>query len=196
MGRIVVDQRTAAEWGAARGSDRRRPDPLFYTLEMPTTIYFSGSISAGRQDAPLYRRLVAELERQGHRVVAGAVAAEDVGAGGEALTARAIFERDLEWLREVAEDGGVLVAEVSRPSVGVGYEIATARYRHGMPVICLYRPAYTQRCTAMIAGDEGIELLEYEESAIEAMILRLETALSRFPPAVSRAVPLSPAAGK
>jgi hypothetical protein len=157
---------------------------------MPTTIYFSGSISGGREDAPLYRRLVGELERRGHRVIAGAVAAEDVGAAGEALTPRAIFDRDLRWLEEVAEAGGVLVAEVSRPSAGVGYEIATARYRHGMPVICLYRPAYTQRCTAMIAGDEGIELLEYEESAIEAMLLRLDAALSRI------ASQPSPAAGK
>ncbi|MCU1245770.1 MAG: nucleoside 2-deoxyribosyltransferase [Acidobacteria bacterium] len=155
---------------------------------MPTTIYFSGSISGGREDAPLYRRLVAELERQGHRVIAGAVAAEDVGAAGEGLTAKAIFDRDLRWLEEVAGAGGILVAEVSRPSAGVGYEIATARYRHGMPVICLYRPAYTQRCTAMIAGDEGIELLEYEEPGIEAMLLRLDAALSRI---ASPAIPSS-----
>jgi len=160
---------------------------------MPTTIYFSGSISGGREDAPLYRRLVAELERQGHRVIAGAVAAEDVGAAGEPLAAKAIFERDLRWIEEVAEAGGVLVAEVSRPSAGVGYEIATARYRYGMPVICLYRPAYTQRCTAMIAGDDGIELLQYDESTTDDLLLRLASALSRTPFRADRAgLPLRP----
>jgi|GEM_PF-260757 len=146
---------------------------------MPTTIYFSGSISGGRQDAPLYRRLVAELEGKGHRVIAGAVAAENIGSAGESLTAAAIFERDLGWIEEVAAAGGVLVAEVSRPSTGVGYEIAAARYRFGVPVVCLYRPAHTQRCTAMISGDAGIELIEYEEARIDAMLLRLEAALAR-----------------
>ena len=125
---------------------------------MPLTIYFAGSISGGRDDAGHYRILVAALEAGGHRVLAGAVASETVGAGGEPLGSVEIFERDLRWI----EQADLLVAEVSMPSTGVGYEVATARYRYKIPVICLYRPAYTKRCTAMVAGDRDITLVSYE----------------------------------
>ena len=97
------------------------------------------------------------------------------GSGGEALDSCAIFERDIGWLAEA----DVLVAEVSTPSTGVGYEIATARYRFQIPVICLYRPAYTKRCTAMVSGDVGIELLEYREGDLDGLLEQLRTALRK-----------------
>lgn len=140
---------------------------------MPRTIYFSGSISGGRRDVPLYRRIVEALEAEGHRVLAGTVAADHVGDGGEAMDACAIFDRDLGWI----DEADVLVAEVSMPSIGVGYEIATARYRRCMPVICLYRPAHTRRCTAMVAGDEGIHLIEYSDDSVDSMLASLSSAL-------------------
>src|SRR5437016_1622536 len=138
---------------------------------MPLTLYFAGAISGGRGDVAHYRELVAALETDGHRVLAGAVAAEHVGASGEALAASHIFDRDLGWLAEA----DLLVAEVSTPSTGVGYEIAAMRYRYGKPVICLYRPAFTARCTAMVAGDRDIELIEYD--AIDDLLVRLRQAL-------------------
>ena len=120
-----------------------------------------------------YRRIVQRLEEAGHRVLAGMVTNDAVTAGGEDLSAEAIFVRDMAWLAEAAAAGGVLVAEVSRPSHGVGYEIAAARYRFGMPVICLYRPAFTRRCSGMLAGDSGIRLIEYTDEATEAMMADL-----------------------
>jgi 2'-deoxynucleoside 5'-phosphate N-hydrolase len=141
---------------------------------VPLTIYFAGAISGGRGDVAHYREIVSALEGDGHRVLAGAVAAENVGADGERLESRAIFERDMQWI----EDADVLVAEVSTPSTGVGYEIATARYRRGIPVICLYRPAYTKRCTAMVSGDLGIDLIEYADTA--EMLTRLRAALEKY----------------
>src|SRR2546430_16924816 len=133
-------------------------------------VYFAGAISGGRGDVAHYRQIVAALEADGHHVLAGAVAAEHVGPSGEALDACAIFERDVGWLAEA----DLLVAEVSTPSTGVGYEIATMRYRYGNPVICLYRPAYTSRCTAMVAGDRGIALIEH--SAHDDLLVRLRAA--------------------
>jgi len=138
------------------------------------TIYFAGAISGGRGDVAHYREIIAALEADGHRVLAGAVAAENVGADGERLESRAIFERDLAWIAEA----DAIVAEVSMPSTGVGYEIATARYRFEIPVICLYRPAYTKRCTAMVSGDGGVELIEYTETA--EMLGRLRAALAKY----------------
>lgn len=143
------------------------------------TIYFSGAISAGRDDVPLYRRIIRMLEEDGHRVIAGAVASESVGGGGEALTPEVIFERDLDWIAEAAREKGVLVAEVSKPSTGVGYEIAAARYRFDMPVICLWRPAHTPRCTAMVAGDRDIELITYAEDGVGGAVAKVCEAIRR-----------------
>lgn len=140
------------------------------------TIYFGGAISGGRADVGHYRRIVDALAADGHRVLAGAVASEDVTAHGEALDPRAIFTRDLGWLA----DADVLVAEVSVPSTGVGYEIAAMRYRFGKSVICLYRAGHTRRCSAMIAGDAGVELIEYEDAA--EMLDRLRSALAKYRP--------------
>lgn len=140
---------------------------------MPKTIYFSGSISGGRRDVPLYRRIVASMEAEGHRVLAGNVIADHIGDDGEPIEARAIFSRDLRWI----DEADVLVAEVSMPSTGVGYEIAAARYRNRMPVIALYRPAHTRRCTAMVAGDEAIRLIEYSDDSIDVMLEKLSATL-------------------
>jgi nucleoside 2-deoxyribosyltransferase len=141
---------------------------------MPPTLYFAGAISGGRGDVALYREIIAALEGEGYRVLAGAVAAEHVTAAGEALDSFAIFDRDLGWIAEC----DAVVAEVSMPSTGVGYEIATARYRYGIPVICLYRPAHTSRCTAMVAGDRAIELIEYSD--LPDLLPRLTAALAKY----------------
>ena len=139
------------------------------------TIYFSGSITGGRDDVHLYRRIVSALEEEGHRVLAGSVIATDMGATGEALDACTIFERDLRWI----EEADLLVAEVSTPSSGVGYEIAAARYRYKIPVICLWRPARTKRCTAMIEGDLGIHFIPYTDDSIGTMLAKLSAALAQ-----------------
>ena len=140
------------------------------------TIYFAGAISGGRADVAHYRSVVEALTADGHRVLAGAVASEEVTAHGEALDPCAIFTRDLGWLSEA----DVIVAEVSVPSTGVGYEIAAARYRFGIPVVALYRAGHTKRCSAMVAGDAGVELIEYEDA--EEMLERLRSALAKYRP--------------
>lgn len=133
-------------------------------------IYFSGSISGGRGDLALYQKLVGLLEREGFRVLAGEVTNTAVTAAGETHEARFIFERDLRWLEEVAREGGAVVAEVTTPSLGVGYEIAAARYRFGIPVVALFRPAAWRRCSAMISGDPGVTFVEYDEDNLETAV--------------------------
>jgi 2'-deoxynucleoside 5'-phosphate N-hydrolase len=135
------------------------------------TIYFSGSITGGRADVALYRRIVEVLEADGHEVLAGSVAVEHISDSGDPLDACFIFDRDMRWI----EQAEVLVAEVSTPSTGVGYEIAAARYLHDIAVICLYRAAYTKRCSAMVAGDRGVTLIEYDDEP--AMLARLRESL-------------------
>ena len=86
-------------------------------------IYFCGSMRAGRQDVDLYGTLVEKLSRHGE-VLTPFVADKsitDLGSehdGGD----RGIHDRDVALLRQCS----VVVAEVTVPSLGVGYEIGRA----------------------------------------------------------------------
>ena len=140
-------------------------------------IYFSGSISGGRDDVETYIRLVEIVRSFGYEVNAGQVTNPDLPAGGEAGDAGFIFERDMAWLEDVADARGILLAEVSTPSLGVGYEIAAARYLHGIAVVCLYRERPGRRCSAMIEGDREIRLIRYSPDDLEALIPPLRRAL-------------------
>ena len=106
-------------------------------------IYFAGSIRAGREDAPVYQQLVGELEKYGE------VLTEHVATvGEEEMSDGEIFARDLEWLTTC----DAVVAEVSTPSLGVGFEIGIAQSLT-IPVLALYRGGAKHKLSAMLAGN-------------------------------------------
>lgn len=123
-------------------------------------IYFAGSIRGGRGDRERYAMIIGLLRPFGE------VLTEHIGdpslspSGEEGLTDRAIHDRDLDWLTSSA----AVVAEVTVPSLGVGYEIAVA-LAHGIPVLALYRPEEGRRLSAMIAGAPGVQVAEYGDLA-------------------------------
>lgn len=143
------------------------------TRALPS-VYFCGSISGGRADAGLYATLIAGLARHA-RVLTEHVGDEAAVAADRDLGDRQIHDRDLAWLRQ----SGAVVAECTTPSLGVGYEIATAA-REGKPVLVLFRPAGGRRLSAMIAGAPGIEVVEYSEpeEAVAAALAWLGRALT------------------
>ena len=126
-------------------------------------IYFAGSICGGRDDSDLYRRIIDHLTRYG-QVLTEHIGYPSVTEEGEDHSDnRFIYDRDLGWLR--AAD--VIIAEVSIPSLGVGYEIATAVQWH-KKILCLYRPEGHKKLSAMIAGCPDLTAVEYgsfEEAA-------------------------------
>ena len=101
---------------------------------MARQIYFSASIAAGRGDAPIYAQVIAAIESHG-RVMTPQFGDQRLGSGGEALPSEVVHDRDLEWIRSA----DALIAEVTRGSTGVGYQIAKAE-EWGKPILCLYRP--------------------------------------------------------
>lgn len=123
-----------------------------------TAIYFSGSISGEAGDAAWYAEAVRSLRAAGHHVYADPYLCGDARSGAPA---EEIFERDMAWLREVAAQRGVLIADVSVPSLGVGYEIAVARYELKMPVYAVYNSDSPFKLSAMVRGDTAISILEY-----------------------------------
>ena len=119
------------------------------------TIYFAGSIRGGRHDQAIYERIIERLRHFG-TVLTEHVGDVNLSLGGENAADCDIHDRDLDWLRSA----DVLVAEVTTPSLGVGYEIGRA-VEWGKRVVCLYRPADGKRLSGMIAGCNGVTVHEY-----------------------------------
>ena len=121
-------------------------------------IYFSASISGGREDAALYASLISALSARG-RVLTEHIGRPDLSEGGETAAGdHHIYRRDIAWLREA----DLVVAEVTTPSLGVGYEVARAAAM-SKPVVCLFRPETGRRLSAMIRGNPAVRVLEYAE---------------------------------
>lgn len=120
-------------------------------------IYFAASIRGGRSDSDVYAKFIEHLRSYGE------VLTEHVGdkglsvLGEDGKSDQHIHDRDLEWV--LSSD--VVVAEVSTPSLGVGYEIGRA-IEHKKKVLCLHRPQEGKRLSAMIAGCPQVITEEYQ----------------------------------
>jgi nucleoside 2-deoxyribosyltransferase len=133
-------------------------------------LYFSCSLTGGRRDQPVYAALVTHLQALGHRVLTAHLASETVTAEDGGVSAEAVYERDTAWLR----DCHVVIAEVSTPSHGVGFEVAYALER-GKPVLCLARDGI--RVSKMLTGIQqaGFVFATYETP--EEALTRMESFL-------------------
>lgn len=97
-------------------------------------IYFACSITGGRKDEQVYRAIVEDMLAHGHTVPTAILASPEVVALEEVADPGDVYARDIAWI----ENCDALVAEVSTPSHGVGYEIGYA-LSIGKPVFCCYR---------------------------------------------------------
>lgn len=142
----------------------------------PPKVYFCGSIRGGRDDRPRYEAIVGHMQEAGCAVLTEHIARVTV-TGEEAkdgMTDLQIYEKDMAWLREAE----VVVAEVTTPSLGVGYELGQAEAM-GKPVLLLFMKGEGgKRLSAMLAGNRRFEVCEY---------LRLEDALAAVDRFLARA---------
>ena len=119
-------------------------------------IYFSGSVSGGREDVGLYLQIIVQLKEHG-LVLTEHIGDARLDAGGEpGLNVVEIHDRDLAWLRQA----DCLVAEVTTPSLGAGYEIGKAT-EWGKSVLCLFRTGNGSMLSPMIAGSSGAVVRGY-----------------------------------
>ncbi len=120
-------------------------------------IYFAGSIRGGRDDRALYLDIIQFLQQFGE-VLTEHVGDQQLSAFGEdQLTDQGIYERDMEWLTSC----DVVIAEVTTPSLGVGYEIGKAEDL-GKTILCLYRKQPGKRLSAMLNGNSRVINKTYE----------------------------------
>ncbi len=135
-------------------------------------IYFACSITGGRQDEQVYQKLVAALQGDGHTVPTALLASPEVVPLEGVVLPADVYERDVRWISEC----DLLLAEISTPSHGVGYEIGYA-LGLGKKVLCLYRSG--RKVSKMILGNPhpGLTIHTYEtpDQAIQLLYNYLET---------------------
>ncbi len=119
-------------------------------------IYFACSITGGRQFEAAYQALTAALLADGHSVPTAHLADSGVVQLEAVVSPADVYERDVTWIR--AADA--LIAEVSAPSHGVGYEVGYALHA-GKKVLCLARQGV--KVSKMITGnpDPNLQVRTY-----------------------------------
>lgn len=131
-------------------------------------IYFACSIRGGRDDAELYGELARYIKTK-------ATLLTEIFADGK-LTSQGMNKPNSEiWATDIAwvKESDAIIAEVSNPSLGVGYEIAKAE-EWGKPVLALFRDDGTRKLSAMVEGSPLTQAVYYK-TATEA-----QTAIDDF----------------
>ena len=128
-------------------------------------IYFACSITGGREFESVYQEFTDILLSDGHEVPTSHLAGSNVMALERVIEPREVYERDVAWI--CACDA--LIAEVSVPSHGVGYEIGFA-LEQSKPVLCL---AQTGRMVSkMITGNSQPSLtIKFYRDTVEGIAI-------------------------
>ena len=126
-------------------------------------IYFSCSITGGRNEEEVYQALVKEMLALGHQVPTAHLSKSNVLEVEKIAKPEEIFARDIRWLRNC----DAVVAEVTSPSHGVGYEIAVALMLE-KPVLCCFKK--DRKVSMILTGNSSANLSLYPyESADQAV---------------------------
>ncbi len=130
-------------------------------------VYLATSIRGSGSDLDLAREVIHHLKEHGYEVINEGVYSSD--SPDENSDDSFVFERDIGMLDKVE----VLIADVTYPSLGVGYEICEA-LRKGKRVIAFYRRG--TRVSKLILGNPNVEPVEFSSrrELLNALLSYLE----------------------
>ncbi len=136
---------------------------------MAKKVYFACSIRGGG-DTSSYIALLDAIKAAGGEVLSEIFVNDAIQFGGSPLPEPEIYQRDIAMIH----DADVVVAEVTNPSLGVGYELGYAESLQ-KPILCLFDEGSDRKLSAMIIGNPENQIAYYSaqkmpESAIEAFL--------------------------
>lgn len=124
-------------------------------------IYCAGPIKGDTLFQDYYRDIISFINSLGH---IGFTELNDNFKSKKKLSDKQIFTRDIGWIKK----SKLMIAEVSGPSLGVGFEISFALYTVKIPVLALYNSEAT-KISAMITGGNS-KLLTVKEYSNDASL--------------------------
>jgi len=96
----------------------------------------------------MYLEILAAIKRSGAQVLSEIFVHDAINLGGSPLPVDQIYARDIAMIQAC----DYVIAEVTNPSLGVGYELAYAE-KLGRPILCLFDEASERKLSAMVAGN-------------------------------------------
>ena len=120
-------------------------------------IYFAGAIRGGRDETDIYNNIITHLSSKAEVLTEHVGSSKLTTIGETNYPDREIFLRDMEWL----QSADLVIAEVTTPSLGVGYELGIAE-KLKVPVLCLYHLQEGKRLSAMIGGNKKFKCQTYK----------------------------------
>lgn len=127
-------------------------------------IFFAGSIRGGRQLLPTYEHIISFLISRNFKIMSEHVGLKELEKIEEKMSEQEIFEKDVTWINE----SDCVIADVTVPSIGVGYEICHA-INQNKPVLCVYETG--AKASAMVLGNSMLEARSYSDTSQLEMIL-------------------------
>jgi len=107
-------------------------------------VYCAGAIRGDTTYQESYKSIIDIVKQEGH------TALSELNPEFKStfpLNIKQVFQRDIKWI----EKSNLMIAEISGPSLGVGFEISYALYTRKIPVIALFS-AEIEDVSAMITG--------------------------------------------
>ena len=119
-------------------------------------VYFAGSIRGGEPDREWFQQLIQYIKQYGQVMTEHSFdfSYEDEIKKDDEW----IYTTDMGWLRE----SDALIAEITAPSFGVGYEIAKAE-EWGIPILMLYKETPARKPSAMLNGNKNLPMIVYND---------------------------------
>ena len=119
-------------------------------------IYFAGSIRGREPDREWFQILIQYIKQYGRVMTEHSFdfSYEDEIKKDDVW----IYTTDMAWLKK----SNAVIAEITAPSLGVGYEIAKAE-EWGIPILLLYRDTPSRKPSAMLNGNKNLPMILYNE---------------------------------
>lgn len=127
---------------------------------MGKKVYFACAIRGGG-DTSNYVALLQSIKSAGGNIVSEIFVNDAIQFGGSPLPEADIYTRDIAMINEA----DVVIAEVTNPSLGVGYELGYAENLN-KPILCLFDESSDRNLSAMIKGNPYNQIAFYHAKAI------------------------------
>jgi nucleoside 2-deoxyribosyltransferase len=122
-------------------------------------VYFACSIAGGRDHAHVYTDIVEYIKEARGQVLSELFAAKELtDEVGMNMDPHFVWNRDVEWVKEA----DVIIAEVTQPSLGVGYELGLAE-KLEKPILALFDDTSGRRLSPMVSGNPAIHVIRYKD---------------------------------
>jgi len=125
-----------------------------------TKVYFACSVRGGG-DTSHYLALLEIIKGTGAQILSEIFVHDAIQLGGSPLPEPEVYERDIAMIQEA----DLVIAEVSNPSLGVGYELGYAE-KLNKPVLCLFDGDSGGKLSAMVRGNPYNTIVTYSEDAM------------------------------